>query len=118
MEVLRWSVDLAETTDFRILAWFFLQDGFQRSLTGSMDFTGGGWQFLCSLRVLFGLVEEKTPISASSSCIMIMMSSDDIMMEICVTDVFIHPRVPLVVVRYPDWSEKSTAGAVPGNISS
>ena len=68
MEVLRWSVDLAETADFRILAWFFLQDGFQRSLTGSMDFTGGGgWQFLCSLRVLFGLVEEQTPIGASSS---------------------------------------------------
>ena len=69
MEVLRWSVDLAETTDFRILAWFFLQDGFQRSLTGSMDFTGGGWKFLYSLRALFGLVEEKSSIGASSSCI-------------------------------------------------
>ena len=82
MEVLLWSADLAERTDFvPILAWFFLQDGFQRSLTGSMDFTGGGWQFLCSLRVLFGLVEEQTPIGASSSCTMIMMSSDnDIMM--------------------------------------
>ena len=69
MEVILRSVNLAECTDFRILAWFFLQDSLQRSLTGSMDFTGGGWKFLYSLRALFGLVEEKPSIGASSSCI-------------------------------------------------
>ena len=67
MEVLRWSVNLAERTDFGVPAWYFLQDGLQRSLTNSVDFTGGGWKFLCSLRVLFGLVEENTSIGASSS---------------------------------------------------
>ena len=69
MEVLLWSADLAERTDFvPILAWFFLQDGLQRSWTGSVDFTDGGGKFLCSLRALFGLVEENSSISASSSC--------------------------------------------------
>ena len=71
MEVLRWSVNLAERTDFGVLAWYFLQDGLQRSLTNSVDFTGGSWKFLCSLRVLFGLVEENTSIGASSSCVLL-----------------------------------------------
>ena len=69
MEVLLWSADLAERTDFvPILAWFFLQDGLQRSRTGSVDFTDGGGKFLCSLRALFGLVEENSSIGSSSSC--------------------------------------------------
>ena len=115
MEVLLWSADLAERTEFvPILAWFFLQDGFPWSLTCSMDFTGCGWKFLCSLRVLFGLVEEKAPIGAASSCYNNIMSNGKMMYCIYVTDVFIHPRVPLVVVRYPDWSEQSTAGTVAG----
>ena len=74
MEVLRWSVNLAERTDFGVLAWSFLQDGLQGSLTNSVDFTRSCWKFLCSLRVLFGLVEENTSIGASSSCILIKIS--------------------------------------------
>ena len=109
-------MDLAETTDCHIRPWFFLQDGFQWRLTGPMDFTGRGWKFLCSLRVLFGLVEEKAPIGAASSYYNDIMSNGNMMYFTYVTDVFIHPRVPLVVVRYPDWSEKSTAGAVPDKI--
>ena len=113
MEVLLWSVNLAERTDFCILAWFFLQDGLQRSRTGSVDFTDGGGKFLCSLRALFGLVEENSSISASSSCVLKNISDKMTCCCCSVTDVFIHPRVPLVVVRHPDWSEQGTAWAVP-----
>ena len=94
VEVILRSVDLAERADFRILAWFFLQDGLQRSLTGSMDFTGGDWKFLYSLRALFGLIEEKPSIGASSSYRLIISAKDIIMMISDYLGIYTPPGPP------------------------